>query len=152
MNQDELFMKEALKEAQKAYIKDEVPIGCVIVKDNKIIARGHNLKEKNNNALLHAEIVALTKAQKKLNDWHLNDCTLYVTVEPCLMCTGAITQTRIKRVVYGCADPKGGAIDTVLNIKEIKNLNHYFESISKVLEKECSMIIKNYFKSKRNSV
>ena len=152
MNQDELFMKEALKEAQKAYIKDEVPIGCVIVKDNKIIARGHNLKEKNNNALLHAEIVALTKAQKKLNDWHLNDCTLYVTVEPCLMCTGAITQTRIKRVVYGCCDPKGGAIDTVLNIKEIKNLNHYFESISKVLEKECSMIIKNYFKSKRNSV
>ena len=150
MNQDELFMKEALKEAKKAYIKDEVPIGCVIVKDNKIIARGHNQKEKNNNAILHAEIVALNKAQKKMNDWHLNDCTLYVTVEPCLMCTGAIIQTRIKKVVYGCSDPKGGAIDTVLNIKEIKNLNHYFESISKILEKDCSSIIKNYFKSKRN--
>ena len=150
MNQDELFMKEALKEANKALLKDEVPIGCVIVKDNKIIARGHNQKEKNKNAILHAEIVALNKAQKKLGDWRLNDCTLYVTVEPCLMCTGAITQTRIKRVVYGCSDPKGGAIDTVINIKEIKYLNHYFESISKILEKDCSMIIKNYFKSKRN--
>lgn len=150
MNQDELFMKEALKEAKKAYLEDEVPVGCVIVKDNKIIARGHNKKEKNNNAILHAEIVTLNKAQKKLNDWHLNDCTLYVTLEPCLMCTGAIIQTRIKRVVYGCNDPKGGAVDSILNIKEIKGINHYFESISKILEKDCSMILKNYFKSKRN--
>ena len=150
MQLDEYFMQEALKEANKAYLKDEVPVGCVIVKDDKIIARGHNQKEKNKNAILHAEIVALTKAQKKLNDWHLNDCTLYVTLEPCLMCTGAILQTRIKRVVYGCSDPKGGAIDTVIKIKEIKNLNHSFESISKKLEKDCSMILKNYFKSKRN--
>ena len=150
MNQDELFMKEALKEAKKAYLEDEVPVGCVIVKDNKIIARGNNKKEKNNNAILHAEIVTLNKAQKKLNDWHLNDCTLYVTLEPCLMCTGAIIQTRIKRVVYGCNDPKGGAVDSILNIKEIKGINHYFESISKILEKDCSMILKNYFKSKRN--
>ena len=150
MNQDELFMKEALKEAKKAYLEDEVPVGCVIVKDNKIIARGHNKKEKNNNAILHAEIVTLNKAQKKLNDWHLNDCTLYVTLEPCLMCTGAIIQTRINRVVYGCNDPKGGAVDSILNIKEIKGINHYFESISKILEKDCSMILKNYFKSKRN--
>ena len=150
MNQDELFMKEALKEAKKAYLEDEVPVGCIIVKDNKIIARGHNKKEKNNNAILHAEIVTLNKAQKKLNDWHLNDCTLYVTLEPCLMCTGAIIQTRIKRVVYGCNDPKGGAVDSILNIKEIKGINHYFESISKILEKDCSMILKNYFKSKRN--
>ena len=150
MNQDELFMKEALKEAKKAYLEDEVPVGCVIVKDNKIIARGHNKKVKNNNAILHAEIVTLNKAQKKLNDWHLNDCTLYVTLEPCLMCTGAIIQTRIKRVVYGCNDPKGGAVDSILNIKEIKGINHYFESISKILEKDCSMILKNYFKSKRN--
>ena len=150
MQQDIYFMNEALKEAKKAYLKDEVPVGCVIVKDGKIIARGHNKKEKNKNAILHAEIVALNKAQKKLNDWHLNDCTLYVTLEPCLMCTGAIIQTRIKRVVYGCSDPKGGAIDTVIKIKEVPNLNHSFESISKILEKECSMIIKNYFKSKRN--
>ena len=150
MYQDEKFMKEALKEAKKAYIKDEVPVGCVIVKDNKIIARGHNKKEKKKNAILHAEIVALTKAQKKLNDWRLNDCTLYVTLEPCLMCTGAIIQTRINKVVFGCNDPKGGAIDTVINIKEIKNLNHSFESISKILEKECSTILKTYFKNKRN--
>ena len=150
MQKDEIFMKEALKEAKKAYLKDEVPVGCIIVKDNKIIARGHNQKEKKNNAILHAEIVTLTKAQKKLNDWHLNDCTLYVTLEPCLMCTGAILQTRIKRVVYGCNDPKGGAIDTVIKINEIKNLNHYFESISKICEKDCSMILKSYFKSKRN--
>ena len=150
MRNDEYYMNIALKEAMKAYKEDEVPVGCVIVKDDKIIARGHNQKEKKNNAILHAEIVTLTKAQKKLNDWHLNDCTLYVTLEPCLMCTGAILQTRIKRVVYGCSDPKGGAIDTVIKIKEIKNLNHSFESISKILEKDCSMILKNYFKSKRN--
>ena len=150
MSLDEKFMKEALKEAKKAYEEDEVPVGCVIVKDNKIIARGHNKKEKNNNALLHAEIVTLTKAQKKLNDWHLNDCTLYVTLEPCLMCTGAIIQTRIKKVVFGCNDPKGGAIESSLNIKEIKNINHSFEILSKIMEKECSMILKSYFKTKRN--
>ena len=147
---DELFMKEALKEAMKAYKEDEVPVGCVIVKDDKIIARGHNQKEKKNNAILHAEIVTLTKAQKKLNDWHLNDCTLYVTLEPCLMCTGAIIQTRIKKVVFGAFDPKGGAIESALKVNEVKGINHRFESISKVLEKECSMILKSYFKSKRN--
>ena len=144
------YMKIALKEAQKAYLEDEVPVGCVIVKNGKIIAKGHNKKEKNNNAILHAEIVTLNKAQKKLNDWHLNDCTMYVTLEPCLMCTGAIIQTRIKKVVYGCLDPKGGAIESVMKIDEIKNLNHSFESISKVLEKDCSNILKSYFKSKRN--
>ena len=147
---DELFMKEALKEAMKAYKEDEVPVGCVIVKDDKIIARGHNQKEKKNNAILHAEIVTLTKAQKKLNEWHLNDCTLYVTLEPCLMCTGAIIQTRIKKVVFGAFDPKGGAIESALKVNEVKGINHRFESISKVLEKECSMILKSYFKSKRN--
>ena len=147
---DELFMKEALKEAMKAYKEDEIPVGCVIVKDDKIIARGHNQKEKKNNAILHAEIVTLTKAQKKLNDWHLNDCTLYVTLEPCLMCTGAIIQTRIKKVVFGAFDPKGGAIESALKVNEVKGINHRFESISKVLEKECSMILKSYFKSKRN--
>lgn len=150
MQQDIYFMKEALKEAKKAFLKDEVPVGCVIVKDGKIIARGHNQKEKYKNAILHAEIVALNKAQKKINDWRLTDCILYVTVEPCLMCTGAILQTRIKKVVYGCSDPKGGAIDTVMKVSEVPSLNHSFESISKILEKECSEIMKNYFKSKRN--
>ena len=150
MRNDEYYMNIALKEAMKAYKEDEVPVGCVIVKDDKIIARGHNQKEKKNNAILHAEIVTLTKAQKKLNDWHLNDCTLYVTLEPCLMCTGAIIQTRIKKVVFGALDPKGGAIESALKVNEIKGINHRFESISKVLEKECSMILKSYFKSKRN--
>ena len=150
MRNDEYYMNIALKEAMKAYKEDEVPVGCVIVKDDKIIARGHNQKEKKNNAILHAEIVTLTKAQKKLNDWHLNDCTLYVTLEPCLMCSGAIIQTRIKKVVYGALDPKGGAIESVLKVNEVKVINHRFESISKVLEKECSMILKSYFKSKRN--
>ena len=150
MRNDEYYMNIALKEAMKAYKEDEVPVGCVIVKDDKIIARGHNQKEKKNNAILHAEIVTLTKAQKKLNDWHLNDCTLYVTLEPCLMCTGAIIQTRIKKVVFGAFDPKGGAIESALKVNEIKGINHRFESISKVLEKECSMILKSYFKSKRN--
>ena len=150
MRNDEYYMNIALKEAMKSYKEDEVPVGCVIVKDDKIIARGHNQKEKKNNAILHAEIVTLTKAQKKLNDWHLNDCTLYVTLEPCLMCTGAIIQTRIKKVVFGAFDPKGGAIESALKVNEIKGINHRFESISKVLEKECSMILKSYFKSKRN--
>ena len=122
----------------------------VIVKDDKIIARGHNQKEKKNNAILHAEIVTLTKAQKKLNDWHLNDCTMYVTLEPCLMCSGAIIQTRIKRVVYGALDPKGGAIESIMKVNEIKGINHRFESISKIKEKECSTLLKTYFKSKRN--
>ena len=150
MRNDEYYMNIALKEAMKAYKEDEVPVGCVIVKDDKIIARGHNQKEKKNNAILHAEIVTLTKAQKKLNDWHLNDCTLYVTLEPCLMCIGAIIQTRIKKVVFGAFDPKGGAIESALKVNEVKGINHRFESISKVLEKECSMILKSYFKSKRN--
>ena len=150
MRNDEYYMNIALKEAMKSYKEDEVPVGCVIVKDDKIIARGHNQKEKKNNAILHAEIVTLTKAQKKLNDWHLNDCTLYVTLEPCLMCTGAIIQTRIKKVVFGAFDPKGGAIESALKVNEVKGINHRFESISKVLEKECSMILKSYFKSKRN--
>ena len=150
MRNDEYYMNIALKEAMKAYKEDEVPVGCVIVKDDKIIARGHNQKEKKNNAILHAEIVTLTKAQKKLNDWHLNDCTLYVTLEPCLMCAGAIIQTRIKKVVFGAFDPKGGAIESALKVNEVKGINHRFESISKVLEKECSMILKSYFKSKRN--
>ena len=150
MNSNEKYMREAYKQAKKAYNLNEVPVGCVIVQDDKIIAKGYNLRNTKKNVLYHAEIIAINKACKKLNKWILDDCTLYVTLEPCLMCTGAIIQTRIKRVVYGCNDPKGGAVDSILNIKEIKGINHYFESISKILEKDCSMILKNYFKSKRN--
>ena len=147
---EERYMLEALKEAKKAAFKDEVPIGCVIVKDNNIIARGHNLRENKKDVTAHAEIVAIRKANKKLNDWWLSDCDLYVTIEPCLMCMGAIYQSHINRVIYGAKDAKGGAISSIVNFKEIKNLNHYPEIVSGVLEEECSQIIKNYFKSKRN--
>ena len=123
----EKYMKEALIEANKAYVEDEVPIGAVIVYKDQIIARSHNTKEKQNNPLCHAEINVIDQACKKIGDWRLDECELYVTVEPCLMCTGAILQTRIKKVVYGCSDPKGGAIDTVMKVSEVPSLNHSFE-------------------------
>ena len=150
MSYEEKFMKKAMVLAKKAYEADEVPVGAVIVKDGKVLASAFNKRESSFDATAHAEILAIRKACKKVKDFRLIDAEIYVTLEPCLMCTGAIIQTRISKVVYGCNDPKGGAIDTVLNIKEIKNLNHSFESISKILEKECSMILKSYFKSKRN--
>ena len=119
------FMQEAYKEALKAFQKDEVPIGCVIVKDEKIIARAHNRKEEKNSAIYHAEIEAINKASKKLNNWYLKDCEMYVTLEPCMMCVGAIINSRIKKVYYGAKDSKGGSIESNLNIRGIKNLNHY---------------------------
>lgn len=143
------YMKLALLEAQKAEKKDEVPIGCVIVKDNKVISRGHNLREKKNDVTSHAEIEAIRKASKKLNDWQLIDCDLYVTIEPCLMCMGAIIQSHIKNIYYGSEDPKGGAVSSSINFKEIKNLNHYPNVEGGILKEECSNIIKNYFRNKR---
>ena len=149
MNLDEKYMKQALKQAEKARLMDEVPIGCVIVKDNKVIARAHNKREITNDPLGHAETIAIKKASKVLNDWQLVDCTLYVTVEPCLMCAGAIIQSRIKRVVYGAPDIKGGAFGSSINVLDAKNINHRPEVVGGVLEEECVTIIKNYFKSKR---
>ena len=149
MYQDEKFMKEALKEAKKAYLKDEVPVGCVIVKDNKIIARGHNTKEKKKNAILHAEIVALTKAQKKLNDWRLNGCILYVTLEPCLMCTGAIINSRIKTVIFGAYDLKAGSMDSVINLCDYP-YNHKPEIYGGICEEECKKILSDFFGDLRN--
>ena len=149
MRNDEYYMDIALKEAMKAYKEDEVPVGCVIVKDDKIIARGHNQKEKKNNAILHAEIVTLNKAQKKLNDWHLNDCTMYVTLEPCVMCAGAIIQSRIKKVIYGAKSYQDGAIESACKIFEIKGFNHYPETLYFQGNENCSKIISDYFKSKR---
>ena len=143
------FMKAALKEAQKAQNKDEVPVGCVIVKDNKIIARGHNLKEKNCNAILHAEIVTLQKAYKKLKAWRLEDCEMYVTLEPCPMCAGAIINSRIDKVYFGAYDPKAGAIKSVMNMYEIKGFNHYPSYEGGILEKECGELLSTYFKKKR---
>ena len=115
-NQDIFFMKEALKEAKKAYLKEEVPVGCVIVYNNEIIARAHNTRHKNKSALDHAEILAIKKANKKLNAWMLDNATIYVTLEPCLMCAGAIFQSRIKRVVYAASEPKFGSFGSIINV------------------------------------
>ena len=150
MNLDEKYMRIALKEAQKAVILDEVPVGAIVVLNNKIIARAHNLREKSNDPTSHAEINAIRKAAKKLNSWRLENATMYVTVEPCSMCAGALLQCRIARIVYGTTDPKGGAIESSLHLFEAKNINHHPEILGGVLKEECSSIITNYFKSKRN--
>lgn len=144
----ETFMKEALKEAKKAELKDEVPIGCVIVKDGKIIARGHNMRETKKNSLLHAEIIAINKACKKLNNFRLEDCELYVTVEPCIMCAGAIIQSRIKKVYFATADEKYGAVVSVCSTFDIK-ANHKVEFEQGMLSAECKEIIQNFFKTLR---
>ncbi|MBQ6731158.1 MAG: tRNA adenosine(34) deaminase TadA [Bacilli bacterium] len=149
MEKYEIYMKEALKEAELAALEDEVPIGCVIVKDDKIIARAHNQRDKSHNPIGHAEILAIQKASGIVNDWQLVDTELYVTIEPCLMCAGAIIQSRIKKVIYGAPDLKGGAFGSSLNVLDAKNINHRPEVINGVLEKECVNIIQNYFKSKR---
>ena len=148
---DIYFMNLALKEARKAEVIDEVPIGAVIVKDNKVISRGYNLRETKQNPTLHAEVVAITKASKKLKSWRLEDTTLYVTIEPCIMCLGACINSRIKRIVYGAKDPKGGAIVSSIEALNAKNINHHPEVTSGVLENECSDIIKQYFKNKRKN-
>ena len=145
------YMKEALKEAKKAELIDEVPIGCVIVKDDKIIARGHNQRETNQSPIGHAEIIAINKASKKLKSWRLEGCDIYVTLEPCIMCSGAIIQSRINKVYYGASDPKGGALGSSINVLEASNINHHPEVVSGVLKEECSSIITNYFKAKRQS-
>ena len=147
--QKEKYMKEALKEAKKALAKDEVPIGAVIVKDDKIIARGHNLRETKMNSLKHAEVIAIDKACKKINNFRLEDCELYVTLEPCLMCSGAIVQSRIKKVYFGASDEKYGAVSSVANAFEIKS-NHKVEFEQGILKEECETIIKDFFKELRN--
>ena len=142
-------MREALKEAQKARDLDEVPVGAVVVRDGKIIARAHNLREKNQQASAHAESLALAKASRKLSTWCLNDCDLYVTLEPCMMCTGNIILSRIRCLYYGTADPKGGAVDSIIHIREIRRLNHHPRVISGVLQPECSEILTSFFREKR---
>ena len=143
------YMLEALKEAELAKLEDEVPIGCVIVKDDQIIARAHNQREATNNHLGHAETLAIKKASEVLNDWQLVDCDLYVTIEPCIMCGGAIIQSRIRKVIYGAPDLKGGAFGSSINILDAQNINHRPEIVKGILEEECTKIIKDYFKSKR---
>ena len=149
MEQYVKYMQMALEEAKLAELEDEVPIGCVIVKDDKVIAKAHNLRETNHDPLGHAETLAIKKASETLNDWQLVNCELYVTVEPCIMCAGAIIQSRVAKVIYGAPDLKGGAFGGSINVLEAQNINHRPEIIKGVLEKECTEIIKNYFKSKR---
>lgn len=146
---DSGYMKEAIKQAKKAAEIGEVPIGCIIVKDGRIIARGYNRRNKDHSTLSHAEIRAIKKASKVLNDWRLSDCTLYVTLEPCQMCAGAIVQARIPRVVLGCMNPKAGCGGSILNILQMKEFNHQVEVKRGVLEKECSEVLSGFFKSLR---
>ena len=144
----EKYMKEALKEAKKAYNKKEVPVGAVIVKDGKIIARAHNLKETKLDTTKHAEILAIQKASKKLKAWRLKDCEMYITLEPCSMCAGAIISSRIKKIYIGTMDPKTGACGSVLNLLEY-NLNHKVEVETGIMQQECEYILKDFFKKLR---
>ena len=142
-------MKKALEEAEKAFLKDEVPVGAVIVRNGEIIAAAHNRRELSKDATAHAEMLAIREACETLGGWRLLDCDLYVTLEPCTMCSGAILQSRIERLYIGTMDPKGGAAGSVLNIFEDYHFNHRTQVINGILEDECSQILKQYFKRKR---
>lgn len=144
-NIQEKYMKEALKQAKKAYALGEVPIGCVIVHEGKIIGRGYNRRNTDKNTLAHAEITAINKASKKIGDWRLEECTLYVTLEPCQMCAGAIVQARIPEVVMGCMNPKAGCAGSILNILDMPQFNHQVAATRGVLEQECSDMLKSFF-------
>ncbi|MGN0414118.1 MAG: tRNA adenosine(34) deaminase TadA [Agathobacter sp.] len=150
MTTDEKFMKAALAQAKKAYALDEVPIGCVIVQNNKIIARGYNRRNTDKNTLAHAELTAIKKASKKTGDWRLEDCTLYVTLEPCQMCAGAIVQSRMQRVVIASMNAKAGCAGSVLNLLQMKEFNHQVEITRGVLEEECSATLSGFFRELRS--
>ena len=149
MEQHIKYMKEALKQAKKAYALGEVPIGCVIVYEDKIIGRGYNRRNTDKNTLAHAEITAINRASKKMGDWRLEDCTLYVTLEPCQMCSGAIVQSRITNVVMGCMNPKAGCGGSILNILEMPEFNHQVNVTRGIMEEECSQILQDFFKELR---
>lgn len=149
MQEKEIFMKEALKEAKKAYDKLEIPVGAVIVKDGKIVARAHNQKETKCDTTNHAEILAIQKASKKLKSWRLLDCEMYVTLEPCSMCAGAIINSRIKKVYIGAMDEKTGAVGSVFNLFDDYKFNHKPEFETGILKDECEEILKSFFKELR---
>ncbi len=145
---ERLFLNEALKEAEKAYKKGEVPVGAVIVRENKIIGRGHNKRIEKKNALYHAEIVAIEEACKNTGNWRLDDCEIYITLEPCVMCAGAIMQARIKRVIFGAKDEKGGAVVSKYSLFTDGKLPFKVDFLY-LEDKNCSLILKNFFKEKR---
>jgi tRNA(adenine34) deaminase len=148
---DEYFMREALRQALKAGKADEVPVGAVIVRAGKVIARAHNQVELLKDATAHAEMLALTQAEAAVGDWRLTDCDLYVIKEPCAMCAGALVHTRIRRVIFGCADPAAGAAGSVINLLQMSTLNHRCDIASGVLEYECAAILKDFFRERRDA-
>ena len=150
MTEQEKFMREAIRQAKKAEALMEVPIGCVIVYEGKIIARGYNRRNTDKNTLSHAELNAIKKASRKLGDWRLEGCTMYVTLEPCQMCAGAIIQARMDRVVIGSMNPKAGCAGSVLNLLEMKEFNHQAEVVRGVLEEECSSMLSSFFRRLRD--
>lgn len=147
--EDITYMKEALEQAQKAFELDETPIGAVVTLDGEIIATGHNRRNTDKNPLAHAEIIAINEAAGKIGDWRLEDCTMYITLEPCPMCAGAIVQARIPKVVFGARSPKAGFAGSVINILQLDTLNHQVDIVEGVLEEECSQILKKYFHNMR---
>ena len=149
MEQKEYFMKQAIRQAKKAYALEEVPIGCVIVYEGKIIARGYNRRNTDKNTLAHAELIAIKKASKKLGDWRLEGCTMYITLEPCQMCAGAIVQARVSQVVIGSMNPKAGCAGSVLNLLQMAQFNHQVELEKGVLEEECSSMLSEFFRELR---
>ena len=149
MEDKDKYMKEAIKQAKKAYALEEVPIGCVIVYEGKIIGRGYNRRMTDKTALAHAELTAIKKACKRIGDWRLDDCEMYVTLEPCQMCSGAIVQSRIKKVYIGCMNPKAGCAGSVMNMLQVPQFNHQVETEKGVLEDECSKMLSDFFKELR---
>ena len=148
---DHYFMNKALLQAKVAYKKGEVPVGAVVVKDGAIIARGYNLRESTNDPTAHAELLAMKRASKKLNSWRLSGCTLYVTLEPCPMCTGLIINSRIDKVVFGAYDQKAGCCTTLYHLATDERFNHRAEVLGGVMEEECAKILSDFFKEKRNN-
>ena len=149
LTEEERYMKEAIRQAHKAWKLGAVPLGCVIVRDGKIIARGYNRRNTDKNTLAHAELQAIRKASRAAGDWRLEDCTIYVTLEPCQMCAGAIVQARIPRLVIGSRNPKAGCAGSVLNLLQVPAFNHQVEITEGVLEEECSLMLTNFFRDLR---
>src|SRR5256714_13377313 len=148
---DEYFMREALRQAQKAYAADEVPVGAVVVREDKIIGRAYNQVELLKDATAHAEMLAITQAEAAVGDWRLNDCDLYVTKEPCAMCAGALVHVRMRRVIFGCADPRGGGAGGIMNLLQMPSLNHHCEITSGVLMQECAGLLQSFFQARRRA-
>ena len=149
LTEDETYMREAIRQAKKAWKLQEVPIGCVIVKDGKILARGYNRRNTDKNTLAHAELLAIRRASRAVGDWRLEECTMYITLEPCQMCAGAIVQARIPRVVIGSRNPKAGCAGSILNLLQVPAFNHQVDLTEHILEEECSALLKNFFKELR---